>query len=518
MVPAFRRFLCVAVLWLAGAAGAPGDEGAAAELFAGLRGSAQREAFLRAFPKGGDLHTHLGGAIPPEKLIAIAARLGFCLEARLLLLMQNLEGACPAGQTPATEIRPDSEVYQRLLEVMSMRGNRGGPQNGHAHFFQAFRFRFPVPGPVLPELLEEVVVRAASQNISYLELMIFPFNIRLRAEVAGVLPPEGSLEEWLAALEKSEAFGRYVRDGAKAVADAEKQLMARRPAEAGAVQRRYQVNVGRIREPANVFVQLAATAALAALEPRVVGVNLAAPEDDLVARRDFRLHMRMLDFLVSRRPYLRVSLHAGELVPRLLGPSAGADLTFHIGESVWQGRAERIGHGSSLRYERDRENLLRAMRERGVLVEICLTSEAVILGLEGKDDPILDYRAAGVPVSLNTDDEGILETDLTREFLRAARDYGLDYRALKELARNSIEYSFLPGAGLFRTRDYREWVPACASSPPPAAASWTTFREQLPPACLEYLSNNPKAETQLRLEHQFSQFEAPASLARFAPR
>ncbi len=522
---------------------ARGDERAAAQLYEKLRRGPQLEAFLRAFPKGGDLHTHLGGAVAPEKLLAIAARQGFCLDSNALLLIQNLSGACPAGQTPADNIPPGSDVYQRLVNAMSMRGNRGGPENGHAHFFQAFRFRVPWPGPVWSHLLEDVVVRAAGQNIAYLEPMIFPFNIRETDQVVALLRPEGSLAEWWETLEKSQVFARFVAEGVHTVARGERELMERNPAAAAAVERRYLVNLGRTREPANVFAQLAATAALTRQEPRVVGVNLAAPEDYPVARRDFRLHMRMLDFLVSRNPQLRVSLHAGELTPRLLAAAppgaanAGArpdraarprsaangrqpapeDLTFHIGESVWQGRAERIGHGSSLLYERDRENLLRAMRERGILVELCLTSEAVILGLTGNEHPFRTYRTQGVPVSLNTDDEGILDTDLTHEFLRAVRDYRLRYFEVKELARNSMEYSFLPGRSLFRTRDYRAWVPACANSSPAMAEEipWMKFRERLPAPCREYLDNNPKAEAQLRLEHQLAQFEAVGSLARF---
>ena len=149
-------------------------------------------------------------------------------------------------------------------------------------------------------------------------------------------------------------------------------------------------------------------------------------------------------------------MHAGELTPQILGAAPGMvpdELTFHIADSVWNGHAERIGHGTDLRYEKDRAELLRAMREHGVLAEICLTSEELIQALKSDEIPFAAYRQAGVPVSLNTDDEGVLRSDLSHEFLRAARDYHLDYGELKELARNSIEYSFLPGHSLFCTRE-----------------------------------------------------------------
>ncbi len=49
---------------------------------------------------------------------------------------------------------------------------------------------------------------------------------------------------------------------------------------------------------------------------------------------------------------------------------------------------------------------------------------------------------------LATDDAGVSRIDLSHEFLLAARTYGLGYRSLKALARNSLGHSFLPGDSL----------------------------------------------------------------------
>jgi adenosine deaminase len=213
--------------------------------------------------------------------------------------------------------------------------------------------------------------------------------------------------------------------------------------------------------------------------------------------------MQMVDFVRSRRGGVRVTLHAGEMTPQILGAAPGnipEALTYHIAESVRNGHAERIGHGTALRYEADRPALLRDMQTRGILAEICLTSEELIQELKAEQIPLEAYRQAGVPVSLNTDDEGIFRSDLSHEFLRAARDYHLSYAALKELARNSIEYSFLPGHSLFRGRNFKERVPACAGAAPD---------------CRAYLDANPKAEAQAQLEEQFQQFESAGNLKRF---
>ena len=58
-----------------------------------------------------------------------------------------------------------------------------------------------------------------------------------------------------------------------------------------------------------------------------------------------------------------------------------------------------------------------------------------------------------MPVALSTDDEGVSRIDLTHEYVRAAIEYGLTYRDLKQLARTGMEHSFLPGASLWATPD-----------------------------------------------------------------
>ena len=45
--------------------------------------------------------------------------------------------------------------------------------------------------------------------------------------------------------------------------------------------------------------------------------------------------------------------------------------------------------------------------------------------MRGKDHPLPTYLAAGVPVVLSTDDAGVSRINLSNEYFRAARDYGL---------------------------------------------------------------------------------------------
>jgi adenosine deaminase len=90
-------------------------------------------------------------------------------------------------------------------------------------------------------------------------------------------------------------------------------------------------------------------------------------------------------------------------------------LCCHVRLAVEQALADRIGHGVDVMYEDRPYDLLKHMADKGVLVETNLTSNKVILGVEGKAHPFATYRKLGVPVALSTDDEGVSRIDLTHE-------------------------------------------------------------------------------------------------------
>ena len=213
--------------------------------------------------------------------------------------------------------------------------------------------------------------------------------------------------------------------------------------------------------------------------------------------------MQMLGFLGKSMPRGRISLHAGELTLGLVPPE---QLRFHIRGAVETAGAQRIGHGVDILYEDDPLSLLAEMAKRHVLVEINLTSNDQILGVSGDRHPFMTYRRFGVPVALSTDDEGVSRSNLTHEYQRAAQTYRLTYPELKTLARNSLEYAFLPGDSLWRT-------PA-AFTPRDACAAAVPGEPEPPAACRDFLAQSEKARTQWRLEGEFAAFEASISAER----
>ena len=193
------------------------------------------------------------------------------------------------------------------------------------------------------------------------------------------------------------------------------------------------------------------------------------PEDGYISMTDYALQMRLIEFLHPLYPGVHISLHAGEIAPGLV-PYEG--LCCHVRLAVEQASAERVGHGVDVMYEDHPHELLQAMAARHVMVEIHLSSNESILGIAAKDHPFPLYRQFGVPVSLNTDDEGVSRIDLTHEYIRAVETYNLQYLDLKQMVRTGIHH-ILPGPSLWaapfdsRRRLRLSATPGALKSPPP---------------------------------------------------
>ena len=478
-------------------------------------------AFVQRMPKGGDLHSHLSGAVYAESYLEWAAEKNFCVD---LAAQRLVPPPCKesAQQPLAKTLLQNNEARDTLINKISTRNLDFAGQSGHAQFFASFGGFSAASNPYEHgvEMLTEVANRAALQHIQYLELML-TFESDAVYKLAGKMPRIGRQDQvdfgqqrqWLLANGLRTLVNRVRTDLHERVRKYRETLNCDRPSEAQpacnvtvrrpseaqpacSVKIRLIAQTNRVKQPEQVFAQLAFAFELAQAEPLVVGVNLVAPEDHEVALRDYNLHMGMVGYLAGQLPEVNISLHAGELT---LGLARPKDLRFHIRQAVEMAKARRIGHGVDILYEDEPFELMAKMKERGVLVEICLTSNDVILKVKGADHPLPDYLKAGVAVALASDDEGVARIDLSNEYLRAARDYGLTYPDLKQLARNSLEYSFLPGESLWQSNAPYTLVSACAADAPGATSPSQS--------CDQLLKRSPRACEQWRLEAAFTEFE-----------
>ena len=460
--------------------------------------------FLQRMPKGGDIHTHLSGAVYAESYIGWAASdPTLCFDGKTSTITRCCPPACPTR--PVADALRDGAFYSALVDALSTRNLAKSSQPAHDQFFGAFS-RFGEAGTNrAPQMIAEVAARAADQHVLYLELMT-----ALRGRDARELGERAAYDGDFAASRQRLRAARTDRgqglddlvkaasvdlDGLETAVSSVLGCRPNDPPVACRVVRRYLQQAIRTFEPGSVFAQLVFAFELARADRRVVGINIVAPEDDRVALRDYSLHMRMVGWLAEQYPGVNVALHAGELALGLVPP---ADLRFHIREAVEVGKARRIGHGVAIHYERDAPQLMATMAQRDVLVEICLTSNDVILGVKGPQHPFPDYLKAGVPVTLASDDEGVSRIDLTNEYVRAAETYRLRYRDLKQLTRNSLTYSFLAGSSVWRSRATLETVPECSGDRPGGPPS---------PRCQAFLDGSDKAKIQWALEAAFDEFE-----------
>lgn len=428
------------------------DERTTAEHFEKIRHDPSLlRMFLQQMPKGGDLHNHLSGTAYAETYIELAAGDGLCIDTTHLAYTQ----CSPDITTPASKALSDSGLYSRMLDAMSMRQFRAIGESGHDHFFATFGKFGAVASHHVPELLTEIVNRFASENVDYVESM-FGQDLGAARDLGKQFAPGTSFEEMRTKLLAGDAQ-KVVRDSRatidKAEAHLRESLLCGSPIASPACEStiRYLFETHRAFPREQQFAELLVGFELASTDSRVVGVNVVQPEDARASMTQFDELMKMFVYLRPLYPNVRVSAHAGELANGLVPPEG---MQNHIRDSVMI--AERIGHGVDIARERDAVSLLRTMAARHVAVEVCLTSNDVILGVSGRQHPLHLYMQSGVPVVLATDDPGVSRIDMTTEWQRAVEEQGVTYEDLKRFARNSLEYSFLEGASLWKDHDYAE--------------------------------------------------------------
>jgi adenosine deaminase len=465
---------------------------------------ADLESFFLRMPKGADLHNHLGGDIYAESFIQQGIEDHLCVNLASLSFTRPQSGTdCAKNEVPAAQAYADQHLYDALVDAFSMRGFVPSTGiTGHDHFFDTFSKFAAVDSRHEGEWLDEVAVRAAAQNEQYLELMDTPdrsHSVALATQVGWHDDLSQMRDELLArGLRDDVALARARFDQAEALRRQREHCGEKNETAACHVEIRFLYQILRGFPKEQVFAQTLLGFETASVDPRVVGINYVMAEDGYTSMSDYALHMRIVGFLHGLYPKVHITLHAGELAPGLV-PYEG--LCCHIRLAVEQAHAERIGHGVDIMYEDRPFDLLREMAAKHVLVEINLTSNDVILGVSGKNDPLPIYRKFGVPVALATDDEGVSRINLTHEFVRAAETYNFHYADFKQMVRDSLEHSFLPGSSLWS-------APENFANPMPACSQATLGDEKPSPGCAVFLQKNEKAQQQWELERRFRVFES----------
>ena len=450
-------------------------------------------AFFKTMPKGGELHYHLAGGPYPETMLLLASTGDYCLNKETFTISKNT-GRCDGVKTK--DILQEPQLYSQIIRDWSFKDFVPGKESGHDHFFNSFMKYMPIIFDYKPALLADVMQRAAQQNENYLEIMDIPDNAH-SISFGNLIKNSSAFDKKKQLLLNNKDFqnniNNTVLESERLIEESRKHLSCDKHPEAAPCKLKIKLlyYVLREQDSDNLFAQaLNAFESVSRSKGTLVGVNLVQPEDGLISLRDYHKQMLIFDYLHTIYPNVNIALHAGELAAQDVVPE---ELGYHIHEALFTGHAQRIGHGSDIAYENDADKTLKYMAQNHLPVEINLISNLKILNLSGPNHPLNYYLSHHVPVVLSTDDEGVLRTDLTRQYVAAVIDQGLDYPVLKQINRNTLTYSFLPGKSIWANAETAELIQDC--------------QDLKSKSCMEFISKSEKAKLQWDLEQQLTVFE-----------
>lgn len=446
--------------------------------------------FIERMPKGGILHLHLAGSVYAEDLIKFSAGQNYCLANGNSTITKD----CKKHSTLIGKVITNKLTYNKLIDAWSVK-KLNKNKDPEIHFYNTFSKYYPIIQSHSDYLLEKTVERAYADNILYLEIMYSP-ETEIINQYAKPLVYIDNLELLYQRI-KTKHFNEIVTQTYKKLifnlSLMKKHLNCTKYHKDPAcnITIRFQYQVNRDLSLSQVFAQMIMGFDLVDRYPEYVGVNLVGREYSNNGLKNYDIHMKMLSFLHKKHPNVKLSLHAGETNPNLSKKIFGE----HIAKASII--ANRIGHGTNILKNSSPQSTIQLLMKRNIAIEINLTSNQNLLNVYGKTSPLLFYLENNVPIILSTDDPGILRTNINKEFMLAITNYNLTYAQIKQIVRNSLIYSFLPGKSL--------WIgPGTIAK----QCKEEHIGDHMPgKICSDFLGHSFKAQIQWELEKKITEFE-----------
>src|SRR6266511_3733677 len=167
----------------------------------------------------------------------------------------------------------------------------------------------------------------------------------------------------------------------------------------------------------------------------IVGIDIAGPRPG-GARYEYRQVAPMGE--EARQGGLGITIHVGEE-----GGDMGRE---EVGDVIETLRPDRIGHGILAAGDPD---LMTALREREIVLEICPTSNLLTKALPDEDavrDTFRTFSEHGVAVTIATDGPEMMQTHLRDEFELLLRVGALDEAELRAANERAHDASFVKSA------------------------------------------------------------------------
>jgi adenosine deaminase len=282
------------------------------------------------------------------------------------------------------------DEFRPLVQVLD-----GEPFN-YQNFLSKFASlrKFFQSEEVIRQITREAIADAASDNIHYLELRFTPVALSRMRD----FPLEDTID-WVIDTTQQTAADYGVKT----------RLIA-------------SVNRHESVELAEEVAQLAADR----IARGIIALDLAGSEADYPGEEFIGV------FKEAKQAGLRITIHAGEW--------GGPEI---IQLAIKSLGAERIGHG--VRVMED-PSLVSLAKERQITFEVCPTSNYQSGVVDNLDNhPLPAMVDVGLNVTVNTDDPGISQIDLSDEYELCCESLKLTPLDLKTLILNAANSAFLPG-------------------------------------------------------------------------
>jgi adenosine deaminase len=406
--------------------------------------------FFSMMPKGGDLHHHYSGSIYTESYIDYIFQKDYYINETTFEVLKDipiLPVSLQVEWKKLSAVTNKDKIKLKLLRLWSNKDFVKGNESSDEHFFLTFpSFDIASKDDYLTNL-KELKKRAKNQKVSYLETIFIKTDTKLiqlsNEEYFDIRFLELQKQENYTILENElEILYNQLLTQICVVADRHTKKVEKYHVDSKVEDEnfklRFQNYVTRFKQPTDVFVDLFASFHSSNNSNLICGVNIVGAENGENSMRDYWLHIQFYKFLEKKYPKVKYAIHVGELVSGMVQPE---NLGIHIKQSLALNNLTRIGHAVDIIYDNEFTDTIKKIIEKKIAIEINLTSNEFILGVANDMHPIEIYYRNGIPIVICTDDEGVLRTSITEQYVLLANRYKLEYTQIKEIVKNSITYS-----------------------------------------------------------------------------
>ena len=449
-------------------------------------------SFFSMMPKGGNLHHHFSNMSYAEAYINFLMKQDFYINVRNFVILVSLDNIReePSNYVKFKELSA-SELMEYKLHLMKIWDTKEfyDTLSKDLFFFSIFgQFDLGRNNNDYHASLQTLKTKALNQNISYMESMflycqyslvqekhasalndfnekLVAFNEKLK-HVAYPYPVEIITEFNALAHAIYDTCKTEIIAAANAHNEKVKQALGNDINDENFVIK-FQNFVFRNQNPIDVFISLAASFHSSSTSSDINGVNIVSAENAENALKFYDLHLLFYRFFEKKYPKETYALQAGELS----SASVGAEyLGTHVRKTLMLRNLRRIAHGLDIVYDRQVFDTLMQIQNRNEIskelqnyydlnfdinylekshienkpflaFECNFTSNEYLFNLKPDMHPVSLFSKYNIPVVICSDDEGIISTNITEQFVTLTYTHDFTYKEIKKMCFDSIRYA-----------------------------------------------------------------------------